>query len=639
MSKSDVSILGLYEAVFQDYARIYPALEREFSKDYSSLRRLVVTRGLRSLTIDLCALAKHFDKCLAKGEYESCGGPLTKRISRTNCAPRFLGGLFLLVFNKGGSLKECPDVQAIRCIRQILLMCKKTAYPCGQEAINREVEKLLAHDSTLPLPHESWGLQEGDVHAKGFNANAEERILSCGGRKDPARIGRLLEILELVSGILTSTLGSYDPSEWRFRHGPGAISEGTRLANKYSWSNWEPHLESEFPISEYGFYNHTSWARDARECQLDDDEWASMPVQSRLVAVPKTVDAPRLIAAEPASKQWCQQNLLAYFFGRTAQSWIGEFVSFDDQSNNQELCRLGSSSGDLCTLDLRAASDSVSCEFVGNLFRRNPRLLRALRAVRTRHLNQTLHKGVQERTSLRKYSMMGSAVTFPIESIGFLAICLSGVLHQRGLRPTVRSILNLIGEVSVFGDDLVIPKDSWDSVVDLLEVNHFEVNDSKSFNEGNFRESCGLDAFQGESISPTYWRGPYTEDPEGIVSRIQLHNHFYAKMMLQSAAWVRRGLGNFPDVSIRSGAVGLHTRTAFTPKDPIRWCKAHQVWKMRVMTISSRQPRLPLSSDCAILQYFTESPSPFTKWKGGLQSRVRMSMRRRWVPLTDVLGR
>jgi hypothetical protein len=638
MMKSEVGILGLYQHIFQDMADALPALERELSKDYSSLRRLVETRGLRSLTIDLCAVAKNFDKCLASGKYKSPGLPLTKRISTTNQAPKFLGGLFLLVFDKDGSLKDCPSVLAISFIRQILLLCKKAAFPCAQADINREVKRLLEHDSSLPQPDSSWSVAEGEVHATGFVASHAERIRSVSDRNDRQEIRTVLGILDIVSGILTSTLGSFDPREWRFRHGPGAVSEGSRYSNKFVWDNWDSFLESEFPIADFGYYNYQSWCRESVRRSVGSSTLGEKPNASRLVAVPKTVDVPRLIAAEPSSAQWCQQNLLAYFVGRLQSSWLSSFILLDDQTYNQELCRQGSLAGDLCTIDLSAASDSVSCEFVGNLFRRNPPLLRALRAVRTRHLKQEYDKRLPEVTSLRKYSMMGSAVTFPVESIGFLAICLAGVLHSRGIRPNVRNIRNLAGEVSVFGDDLIIPKDSWDSVVNLLKANHFEVNANKSFREGNFRESCGLDAFKGESITPTYWRGPYTGDPESTLSLLELHNHLYSKMFLHAAAEVRKRLKVFPSVSPNSGAVGLHTRTAVVSTDPIRWCNAHQVWKMRVMTIQGRLSRRPLHSDCAVLQYFTESPSPFEKWKGGLQSRVRMSMRRRWVPLEGLLG-
>lgn len=634
MSKSDVSVLGLYQGIFQDAACAFPELEQELSKDYSSLRRAVETRGLRVLTIDLCAVAKHFDRCLAAGSYESPGLPLTKRICATNQAPRFLGGLVLRVFNRDGRLKDDPCIEAIFFIRQIYLFCKKAAYPCAQDNINREVRRLLEHDQTLPQPSKSWDSESGEIVSGGFSSTTLQPLPVTDADFCRRKARSLLWILDRVSSILTSTLGSYDPRDWRFRHGPGAVSEGSRYLNKYCWESWEPNLESEYPFADYGFHSFASWARSVQHDKLQGENL----VASRLVAVPKTVDTPRLIAAEPMSKQWCQQNLLDYFVSRTDATWISKFIRFDDQTQNQRMCVDGSLRGDLCTIDLSAASDSVSCEFVGNLFRKNPTLLRALRAVRTRHLSQDLDESQPAITCLRKYSMMGSAVTFPIESIGFLAICLAGVLYSRNQRVSVRSIKALIGEVSVFGDDLIIPKESWDDVTYLLEICDFKVNRSKSFSEGNFRESCGVDAFNGRSITPVYWRGPYTSEPESVESLIELHNHLYSRWLMKTSERLSRQLRDFPSVAVDSGAIGLHSRIAVVIPGIPRYCKAHQVWKAKVLTFTGEGRRLPSGDESALLQYFTESPSPFIKWTNGVQSRVRMSIRRRWVPVTTLTG-
>lgn len=626
MSKCDEGLLGLYADIFQDIKRAYPAMEKDLSKDMSSLRRSIECRGVELVAIHFVSLARHFDRCLAKGQYSPSGLPLTKRCRAGEQAPRFLRRLFLLVFNPNGSLKDCPDIQAIFFIRQIYLLAKKARLSCPQDAIDREVKRLIDHDKTLPQPNVSWDSEEGEVNAQGFT-QGHAPLLTSDADFRRRRVRQLLWVLDRVSGILTSSLGVFTPSMWRFRHGPGAVSEGPRNSDKYSWNSWEPILESEFPIADYGFHSYASWARSL---QLDELPSGNL-VASRLVAVPKTLDTPRLIAAEPASKQWCQQALLDYFYTRAKGCWIHKFVRFDDQTQNQELCRLGSRTGDLCTIDLSAASDSVSCWFVGNLFRANPTLLRALRAVRTRHLRQTISRKSPEVTRLRKYSMMGSAVTFPIESLGFLAICLSGVLVARGLRPTLQNIRAIEG-VSVFGDDLIIPRDSWEHVTDLLEVCYFKVNTHKSFNEGNFRESCGVDSFRGEGVTPAYWRGPYTCEPEDVLALGQLHNHLYNRWLLTAAQRIGR-MVDLPPCSTNSGAVGLQSRLPVVISAPNRYCHRHQVWKVLVPTFTSRSQTSSFDDDRAIFQYFTEKPSPLTKWSNGLRSRIRLSRRMRWIPV------
>ncbi len=658
MSKCDVDLIGLYELLFQDAARAYPALEKEFSKDYSTLRRAVETRGLRLITIDLVAYAKHFDKCLAQGKYISPGLPLTKRASGRAKAPKFLRGLHLLVFDEHGSLKENVDIEAIFFIRQLLLFGKKASYDCDVRAIHREVERFVHHDSLLPQPNSSWENGEYDVSCHGFeqdrfipysgtstDAQTQEQSNGvhhvphlCDGRTKEVDLA-LLKALQQVGDVLTTTIGPYDPDQWRFRHGPGAVADGTSDVDKYENLRrlWYPCLQHEFPYEEYAYYSYLRWADD-RSLANDGCSCNEHPT-SKLVSVPKTVDTPRLIAAEPTSKQWCQQNLLDYFATRMENTWINKFVRLADQTQNQRMCLLGSLGGDLCTIDLKAASDSVTCWFVGNLFRRNPRLLRALRAVRTRHLRQDLHPGLPAEIPLRKFSMMGSAVTFPIECIGFLAICLAGICYTRKIRPTQRNLESIEG-LSVYGDDLIIPADSWDAVTRLLEVCYFTVNTTKSFKEGNFRESCGVDAFKGRSITPVYWRGPYTTEPRSKRSLLDLRNHLYSRWLMRTCEAVGENLrgSNLPYVSARSGATGLHSRPAVVLSDPIRYCNAHHKWKALVMTFRGHAKRLQYGNDSALHQYFTERPSPQTKWVNGVQSRVRMSMRRRWIDVKHLLG-
>jgi hypothetical protein len=84
---------------------------------------------------------------------------------------------------------------------------------------------------------------------------------------------------------------------------------------------------------------------------------------------------------------------------------------------------------------------------------------------------------------------MGSACTFPVESLVFLGAALACVLYERQMRVTTRSIRSLAGFVSVFGDDIIIPNESRELFFELLEVLDFKDNLNKSFWTGKFRES------------------------------------------------------------------------------------------------------------------------------------------------------
>ena len=569
MSKCHVRELSdVYAALFRDAGYTYPTLEMEFEKDLTRLLALVERRGIRVFLEDLPAVGKHLDRCLAGGQYNLSGLPLTKRFSGRVVIPKFLRGLYLLVFHECGRLREDYDVQAIFFLRQILFAAKKATYPCSSEKIEDEVLEFAEVDSLMPVPEGIW-TQEGaisdDQIARVYGGFRKSELYVS--RVEPEISGNrsllftLLAKLDAISGFVSATLGSYDPASWRFRHGPGAISEVTGPTNKYCWQDWPDRLESEFPIADYGFHSYSSWADSSFTVRCDSGT-ARCPTHSRMVAVPKSYSKPRLIAAEPSAHQFCQQSIWHYFKRRSKVTWINEFVRFGDQTLNQDLCIRGSLDGTMATVDLSAASDRVSCHFVGQLFRGNPGLLRSLRASRTHWVKQNLTKKLPEFLELRKFSTMGNACTFPVESIGFLCVALASVLTVRKLAFTPRNIYRLIGEVAVFGDDIVIPSDSRELFVKALEVLHFKVNPNKSFWTGRFRESCGVDSFGGAVVTPAYWKSFYNGKPESLASTVESSNNFYKKFLIETsrhlASTLPKGL---PVVAQRSGILGLQSRT------------------------------------------------------------------------------
>jgi len=241
---------------------------------------------------------------------------------------------------------------------------------------------------------------------------------------------------------------------------------------------------------------------------------------------------------------------------------------------------------------------------------------------------------------LRKFSTMGNACTFPVESLIFLSIAISAVLAHRGLRATPKNIKNLAGQVAVFGDDIVIPVDCRELFVEALEVLDFKVNINKSFWTGKFRESCGVDAFGGVNVTPAYWRTFNDGKPESLASTVETHNNFYKKFLLTAASrlasTIPRGI---PKVHWRSGVFGLKS---FVGPDlrgfKLRGNDDLQRTEVRVRTCIARQDRTPIEDDSALLQFFTEDPDPFTKWASGVPQRPVTKIRDRWVALSDMLA-
>jgi len=640
MSNRHVSELSkVYEHIFADATYAFPTLRMEFERDLAHLQSLVKSRGVSVYLELLPALGKHFDRCLSDGQYCRSGLPLTKRVSGRVLVPAFLRGLYLLIFDEAGRLKDDANLEAVFFLRQIVFAAKKASFECTAEEIATEVDEFYAVDQSLPEPSRFWseevdyikethhGFKDGPCFRGRIDA------LFPDSRKE---LSIVLGVLDKVSGILTASLGSYDPSDWWFKHGPGAVAEYTGVANKYCWRSWSSTLETEFPFADYAFHSYSAWAKR----HDDHPELSSQEQSSRLIGVPKSFSKPRLIAAEPSSNQWCQQNLWHYFDERSRACFIGAFVRFRDQSHNGELARTASVDGRLATVDLSAASDRVSTHVVESLFRGNPKLLRALRATRTRSVRQSLSARAPEVIGLRKFSTMGSACTFPVESLIFLAVSVSCALVKRGLKPTVRNIETLRGDIAVFGDDIVIPTDSRELLIQTLEVLYFKVNVHKTFWKGNFRESCGVEAFRGVDVTPAYWHCWYSGKPASLASVVATANNFYQKFMLSTSSYLASTLPRLiPDVAYRSGAFGYKTRT--DPNNATfarRWNWELQREEICVRTRIESSSKSPTNDDTAFLQLFTERPGPGIPWQHGVAQRPRLQVKTRWVSMDSLIS-
>lgn len=643
MSKSHAKELSnVFRHLFRDSVDAFPALEADLGKDLDRLLRTVDHRGIHLYMVDLPALGKHFDKCLAGGRFTEYRGPLGKRTSAQSPITRFLRGLMFLVFDSSGCLREDANSEAVFFIRQVCYLGKKAVLECGDDAVEREFIDFFTTDGALPEPSEFWESRvdradPGPAVFGGFSESARYRDRATDRFRMEAVSATFLGTLDFVSGVITSSLGSYDPKEWRFRHGPGAVAERTGTFNKYCWTNWSDRLDAEFPVADYGFHSYSAWAH-----RLSINPWTSEEVPSRLIAVPKTLTKPRLIAAEPSENQWCQQNIWHYLRTRVSNTWINDFVRFGDQRLNQELCIRGSRDGSLCTIDLSSASDRVTCECVARTFRSNPRLLRAMRACRTRFISQDRFTTCPKVWKLRKFSTMGSACTFPVQSLIFLSVALSSVLCARRVKPTVQAIKALAGEVAVFGDDIIVPADSREFLVHALEVLDFKVNIDKSFWTGRFRESCGVDAFNGDVVTPVYWRDLCTRNADSIASTIDVGNNFYKKFLLRTAQYVRAPLERFkiPHVGMESEVVGQISRVRpERQRGKTRWNRMLHRDEIYLPVITSRARRSPIHDDTALLQYFTEAPPSYQKWVGGVTQKARLTLRWVWVPLESLANR
>jgi len=201
--------------------------------------------------------------------------------------------------------------------------------------------------------------------------------------------------------------------------------------------------------------------------------------------VPKNAKTDRPIAIEPHLNMFLQKGIGSVIRSRLRR--VG--VNLNDQSRNQELARQGSLNGHLATVDLKSASDTVSRTLVERLIPRQwCQLLGVARSP------AYMLDGVWR--TYYKWSSMGNGYTFELESLIFYSLA----------RATLESLELPLNDLSVYGDDIIIPAQAFNRFKEVLEHAGFQTNAKKSFHAGPFRESCGADWFRGVHARSLYIR-------------------------------------------------------------------------------------------------------------------------------------
>lgn len=220
------------------------------------------------------------------------------------------------------------------------------------------------------------------------------------------------------------------------------------------------------------------------------DSW-SVPVDvfnGELMFVPKNALTDRTIIVEPSLNTYFQKGVGNYLKDRLMAVGVDLSDQSESKGSNRQLARLGSLNDENMTIDLSSASDSISKGVVQNLL--PIEWYDLLSSLRT---SEVYSKDFDSSFELEKFSSMGNGFTFELESLIFYSLVHS-ILYEAGL-PT---------EVNVYGDDIICSNLIYDKLVQVFSFLGFEINSSKSYVSGPFRESCGGDYFLGQDIRPYY---------------------------------------------------------------------------------------------------------------------------------------
>jgi hypothetical protein len=348
---------------------------------------------------------------------------------------------------------------------------------------------------------------------------------------------RVHEVFHLARRKIQSWLGPLDKVAVLegARHGPGGVVGLKRPATTpyYKFAvNGYTCSSGAYWYAVRAIASNDAWIRSIAQelgiCQWDCDV-SCIPYETKIrladscititehnevTFVPKDAFTKRSISIEPEMNIYLQLAV-----GKHLKKVLRRAgCDLSDQTRNQELAYVGSVQHEVydpVTLDLRMASDTMSTEIVRELL---PcewfEFLDDLRSVNGSRRAEVL--------KWQKFSSMGNGFTFELESMIFLALAQS----CSDLSGTTQWFTDTFGPaysyayVSVFGDDIIVPKKIASHTISILRYAGFQLNLDKSFVEGPFRESCGEDYWMGSDVRPYFFKRGLSH----VRDLVHLHN-------------------------------------------------------------------------------------------------------------------
>jgi hypothetical protein len=558
------------------------------SRDLEYVAVRYEAEGESFITIALPAFGKDLQRALSDG---AVGPSLFTGFRKRGKLPSFLGGLLDLVFDRwSGCLLDEPSIAAIQTIRQITMAFGKIKKECSNERIQAAYSAYVECESEV---------KRGDRARSLDDILDYQRVARLLWRRVNSRVDRRIYDGELIP-----------------RHGPGQSADRLVGNQKYTLQEYSLRLHESFPYWETvcASYEEILLLQDHVDFREPGRE---MPV--KVSSVPKNATTPRIIAMEPTYNMYVQLGIMDMMreeFRRDDNA--RNLICFDSQEPNQLMARSASRTGRLATLDMKEASDRVSNQLVIATFDNHPHLGAAVQASRSRKADVPGIGVIR----LAKFASMGSGLTFPIESMVFCTLIFLGI--ERALkRPlTQTDITSMFGSVRVYGDDILVPVEFVESVIETLETFGALVNKGKSFWTGKFRESCGGDYYDGFSVRIVRLKHDPIEshrDGSAVASFVSFRNQLYeAGGWDLTVAWLdrraKRVLKYYPYVKKDSPAIG-------------RW---HHDGRYTVHRMHGDQQR-PL-----VMAYVVEPRIPVNKIDG--YAALRKALIKRPLPLFAEVG-
>lgn len=544
--------------------------QADLHRDQFILKDMVRGQGITALCVEVPALVSAFMRYLETGVSDY---PDTFPKIRNRPYPRLFSGLTRFFYEE-----ECIsaklETDLVEAIYQIGSLLKKLKGPYGKEVLTDFVKDMIATDEALEGFHSEF--HKPELQAIMLHATREAHLV-------------------------LSELSPYDPYTRDLfvpRPGPGGVAIPTPKHKRFSPKVLYRSIDSVMPYREW----FAVTLGDIIDCDFSHRikvlyENAEDEPYSRFEAVPKTFGKPRGICLEMNEVQVLQQALR-----RALYYWLEHWhpltrgrVSFEDQSNNGRLALESSENQEFDTLDLKDGSQRILARLCFHLYGELP-IWPYLNALATKKILISppyVPKKIWHRP--RHYAPMGSALCFPVMSMTLYFLCRAIIAVK--CPPIYKKFMD---RVYVYGDDIIVPYDVSEAVREWLPRFGVKLNLDKSYHHSLFRESCGVHAYRGKDITPTYVRdipaihhSPISSLHSAVAAERGLNTAGY----FQSAKWIRDHvhtvLGEtLPEVwekSVRFGWVREHriSEEELQRLTKRKWNKDEQQWFFRVLASKS----------------------------------------------------
>lgn len=595
-------ILGLLKDVHQHNQ--LPSIA--YDRDVRTIKRRAHNESMCFFTKTLPLLGKQLDLALKGNQFNT---PTNFKKKSGTKLPCLLNGLFKLIFSDDGNLLEEPCVNAIKDLRQLTFVFYKYQLPYDEALVDTVLSEFVADDKDI-----------------------------CPSIQTVEEMSTIYYAKKVINEIFKS----FSIDDLRPKNGPGSVANGIPPWKRYKPTKYYPSLDNVCHYSNMFFYND----RDLFDNfdRYRDLEWEPHGI-CKVLAVPKDSRGPRIISAEQSEFMTYQQalkNVLVPYLEK--HPITGGQINFTDQSINGDLALEASRDGNLATLDLQKASNFNSKYLVSDYFE-DTCIAEFLAHTRSEYAEMPDGEVVR----LRMFAPMGSALCFPIQALVFFATLVGSRLAEG------ESLVKAAKQTYVYGDDIIVPTEKVQSSIQALKNVGLRVNEDKSCYTGKFRESCGVDAYNGINITPIKIKKTWCNKPDAstLSSWVAVANNFYWNGYFRVASYLKHNIEKairtkLPFVSRDSKVLGwetpsrLYSRMSWTKN--MTWNSDLQCFGFYAITIAAKTLQKLHSGWDKMLRiawYKPESPvlSPFDDepfCSGAFSLRYRALKHSTWVSESEV---